>query len=240
VSEKPLGACVVLSMSLHGYPNPEWVLHHFPISLDEYHRQRTIKFKGDTTKDAQGAEKRLTPVRLCFYMTLQLTNFTWFQEMTRHEKTRYLLVLIPLAMLLSACFGQAHHKLPAATVDVDAKSDWIDTGIRVVKGQTVFFRSEGAWAVAPHDERERWPDAGPEGHGNHPGEVVHRAGDHKKELPGTPFGTLLGRVSRHVFPIGIRNEIIMPASGTLYLVINDYPFYRHDNRGSLKVTISKE
>ena len=98
----------------------------------------------------------------------------------------------------------------------------------------------GFWAVAPENESTRWPDTGPEGHGNHPGEFVHRLGNTKKELPGVPFGTLLGKVGSFVFAVGARQKIVMPADGTLFLVINDYPFYRQDNRGGLQVHISKD
>ena len=123
------------------------------------------------------------------------------------------------------------------TIYLDAKSAWQSTGLWVKKGQTVRFECHGIWAVAPENENRRWPDTGPEGHGKHPGEKVHRLGDPKKELPGTPFGTLLGKVSDAVIPIGDRKEIMFPSEGELYLVINDYPFYRHDNRGGLTVTI---
>jgi len=140
----------------------------------------------------------------------------------------------------SPTFAKPYHALREATVYVDARLDWINTGIRVSKGQTVVFRCEGAWTASPLNERERWPDAGPEGHGHHPGEMVHRAGDSRKELPGAPFVALLGMVDLKVFPIGSQGKVVMPADGALYLVINDYPFYRHDNRGGLTVSISKE
>ena len=146
-------------------------------------------------------------------------------------------VLIILSLLL-ACKQeirrpQGHGK----TIYLDAKSDWQGTGLWFKKGQKVRLECHGMWAVAPENESRRWPDTGPEGHGKHPGEKVHRLGDPKKELPGTPFGALLGKVSDAVFPIGNRKEIIIPSEGELYLVINDYPFYRHDNRGGLTVTI---
>ena len=146
-------------------------------------------------------------------------------------------VLIILSLLL-ACKQeirrpQGHGK----TIHLDAKSDWQGTGLWFKKGQKIRLECHGSWAVAPSNESRRWPDTGPEGHGRHPGEKVHKSGDPKKELPGTPFGTLLGRVAHIVFPIGDRKEIVAPSEGELYLVINDYPFYRHDNRGGLSITI---
>jgi hypothetical protein len=151
------------------------------------------------------------------------------------------LVIFSLFLLtLIACHIRDTNRLQQRTVYVDARSDWVDTGVRVSGGQAVTFRCEGAWAVAPANEKERWPDAGPDGHGSHAGEIVHRAGDAKKELPGVPFGTLLGKVDGRVFVIGSQKRVMMPAAGNLYLVINDYPFYRHDNRGGLRVSISKD
>lgn len=126
------------------------------------------------------------------------------------------------------------------TLFLDAKSDWYNTGLRVKKGRTLVLECRGSWAVAPKKESQRWPDTGPEGHGKHPGERVHSKGNHKKELPGVPFGTLLGRIGPSVFSIGDRKEVVMPSSGRLYLVINDYPFYRHDNRGGLIITITAQ
>lgn len=152
------------------------------------------------------------------------------------------LVLISFGLigmfLLPAC-GQniTSPKGSGRTICLDARSDWQGTGLRVRKGHKLRIECHGMWAVAPENESRRWPDTGPEGHGNHPGEKVHRQGDPKKELPGVPFGALLGKVSGAVFPIGDRKEIVAPAEGELYLVINDYPFYRHDNRGGLTITI---
>lgn len=145
-----------------------------------------------------------------------------------------------IVFTLISCVERIYHESGNVVLYVDATSDWVNTGVQVHRGQEIVFHCEGSWAVAPLNESERWPDTGPEGHGNHPGERVHRAGDSKKEMPGIPFGTLLGMVDHHIFAIGSQNKIIMPADGMLYMVINDYPFYRHDNRGGLTVTISKE
>ncbi len=155
-------------------------------------------------------------------------------------RTSTFVLAMMIFFALLSCLPRAAQENKAVHVYVDAKSNWVDTGMRVAKGQALFFRCTGTWAVAPENERERWPDAGADGHGNHPGESVHRRGDPKKELPGVPFGTLLGKVDGLVFPIGTQHRLIMPAGGKLYLVVNDYPFYRHDNRGGLHVVIARE
>jgi len=145
--------------------------------------------------------------------------------------------LLTGSSFLACMHGESLQSGHRKTLYLDAKSDWMDTGLWVREGQEVGFECQGTWAVAPANESRRWPDTGPEGHGKHPGEKVHRRGDPKKELPGTSFGTLLGRVGNVVFPIGDQKKVIMPSGGRLYLVINDYPFYRHDNRGGLSITL---
>lgn len=152
------------------------------------------------------------------------------------------LVLLLFCLLLAvSCIPAIHMKKgQIAMIYLDAKLDWLSTDLKVKKGQKLAFECKGKWAVAPIEENERWPDTGPEGHGKHPGEQVHRLGDPKKELPGVPFGNLLGRIGQVVFSIGDQKEVIIPENGELYLVINDYPFYRHDNRGGLYITIRAE
>lgn len=157
------------------------------------------------------------------------------------ERIRRGIAVAPLAALLSlvvSCAPTVRTAPERETIYLDAKSGWLSTGVHVKRGQRALFHCWGTWAVAPAAERERWPDTGPEGHGSHPGEQVHREGDSKKKLPGTPFGTLLGKVDGIVFPIVADRMVRMLAEGELFLVINDYPFYRHDNRGGLFITVA--
>ncbi|WP_207679281.1 hypothetical protein [Desulfonema magnum] len=123
---------------------------------------------------------------------------------------------------------------------LDAKSDWSDTGIRVTKGEKLNFECRGTWAAAPEEVRQTWPDAGPEGHGDHPAEKAFSHLDSQKEMPGIPFGTLLGKIGNTIFPISDKEKVLMPESGRLFLVINDCPPYRYDNRGGLNIMIRKE
>jgi hypothetical protein len=49
-----------------------------------------------------------------------------------------------------ACMpGKSPHSDLRKTIYLDAKSDWLDTGIFVREGQEVGFECEGTWAVAP-------------------------------------------------------------------------------------------
>ena len=122
-------------------------------------------------------------------------------------------------------------------VFLDAKSGWLDTHIPVKKGEKIGIECSGTWAAAPATESQTWPDTGPEGHGMHPAEKAFRHLDSQKELPDTPFGTLLGRINNTLFAIGETKEIVMPETGRLFLVINDLPNHRFDNRGGLNITI---
>jgi len=120
---------------------------------------------------------------------------------------------------------------------LDAKSGWSDTGLRVEKEQYLDFECSGIWAAAPESVRDVWPDAGPGGHAGHPAEKIFRHLDSEKELPGIPFAALLGKVGKTIFLIGDKEKVIMPESGRLFLVINDCPPHRHDNRGGLRISI---
>jgi hypothetical protein len=110
----------------------------------------------------------------------------------------------------------------SATVTVDAKHPWVDSGLSVRKGERLSFQAEGTiqWGSKPDQV------AGPEG---------HSAGARKL---GT--GGLIGRVgySGRPFPIGsTRTPIAMPKDGKLFLGINDFIF--SDNAGAFTVTISR-
>jgi hypothetical protein len=109
-----------------------------------------------------------------------------------------------------------------ATVTVDARHPWVDSGLIVRRGERLSFQADGTiqWGTKPDQV------AGPEGKGGKAGKL------------GT--GGLIGRVgfSGKPFPIGsTRTPIAMPKSGKLFLGINDFVF--KDNAGSFAVTISQ-
>jgi hypothetical protein len=141
--------------------------------------------------------------------------------MPRVISVRGLMVLL-LLVSPSPGIGQVASKDGAAnTVHVDATHPWVDSGLTVRKGQRLSFSAEGTiqWGSRPDQV------AGPEGHGAKTGKVG--------------AGGLIGRVgyTGKPFPIGnARTPIAMPASGKLFLGINDFIF--GDNAGSFAVTIN--
>ena len=111
----------------------------------------------------------------------------------------------------------------SATVMVDAKYPWVDSGRVVRKGERFSFQADGIihWGAKPDQV------AGPEGHGAKSGKLG--------------VGGLIGRVGYNgkPFPIGnSRVPIVMPKAGKLFLGINDFIF--GDNTGSFAVTISQQ
>jgi hypothetical protein len=134
---------------------------------------------------------------------------------------------VSLTFVLSLIFGNpgigqlaSSDDAPIATVTVDAKHPWVDSGVIVRKDEPLSFKAEGTirWGdKAPHV-------AGPDGAGAKPGKVG--------------AGGLIGRVGYNgkPFPIGGRHTpIVMPKDGKLFLGINDFIF--NDNGGSFTVTI---
>lgn len=129
------------------------------------------------------------------------------------------------------------NKKTGINIFLDAKSGWFDTRISIKKGENISIQCSGTWAAAPETESQTWPDTGPDGHGTHPAEKLFNNLDSQKELPCVPFGTLLGMVNDVVFAIGDKEKFVAPQSGRLFMVINDIPLYRYDNRGGLSITI---
>jgi hypothetical protein len=117
--------------------------------------------------------------------------------------------------------GSSPEAASSATVTVDAKHPWVDSGLAVHTGERLSFQAGGTIRWGAQSDHV----AGPEGHGAKPGKVG--------------AGGLIGRVgyTGKPFPIGnTRTPIIMPRSGELFLGINDFVF--KDNSGSFVVTIT--
>ena len=111
-------------------------------------------------------------------------------------------------------------------LSVAANVAWIDSGIDLRPGQTVYFEATGKvnWGPGRKD--------GPEGEHNSP----HNA---SRPIPSRPAAALIGRIgadSTDYFFIGDeRGPIRIPARGRLFLGINDD--YLIDNSGSFRVTV---
>jgi hypothetical protein len=118
---------------------------------------------------------------------------------------------------------------PAEQVEVRSTRQWTDTGIVVRRGDRVTFQASGTVTVARDAQA-----SGPDGNGNY----QTRGG--RYPVMSAPVGALVGRVGNgRAFGIGTQaGPLTMPASGRLYLGVNDDE--HEDNDGSFSVTVIPE
>jgi tetratricopeptide (TPR) repeat protein len=108
-------------------------------------------------------------------------------------------------------------------ISVPANILWVDTGLTVEKERHLKIQATGMWSnVGP-------PSIGPDGFANtiYPGTVLATAN----------LGALIARVGDTMFLVGATFDGPSPASGELFLAINDTPDTYGDNQGSLQVQI---
>jgi hypothetical protein len=111
----------------------------------------------------------------------------------------------------------------AASFGVAANREWTDTGVMVREGETIALRVDGQIELAPN---QRTGAAGIAG---------GRRGD-QTPLPAAPAGALIGRIDEGApFLIGGQGTVRMPATGRLFLGVNDDVV--SDNAGEYQVTI---
>jgi hypothetical protein len=123
----------------------------------------------------------------------------------------------------AATTGQAGEM--SRTVQVPANQRWVDTMISVQQGQTVNVRTSGEVTVGPGVQ------AGPAG------ARTGQMPSNRAPVPNVPVGALVGRVGNsQAFPIGDQNSFPAPASGRLYLMVNDDVV--SDNSGEFTVEVS--
>lgn len=108
---------------------------------------------------------------------------------------------------------------------VNGNQDWTPTGITVTKGQRLSFSSSGEIQLSPD------PNDTATVNGAKSARVAPRAA-----LPRTPAGALIGRVGSTPFAIGSLSTVVAPASGQLFLGVNDDGF--SDNQGAFQVTVT--
>jgi hypothetical protein len=135
-------------------------------------------------------------------------------------------------------------------VKIDGNAGWVNTGIAVTSGQELSVKTLGYVLTAKipyyHSPGEFKSASGPEGQ-DAPGQV--RCGD--VFAPNPPpaeigpcalddawFGELIGRVDAGpAFHVGDATTVTAPATGTLWLAVNDFEFTYYDNHGTFTVQI---
>lgn len=110
-------------------------------------------------------------------------------------------------------------------IAVDATRSWTDTGLTVRSGETIFFESEGTVRLSEDQNDFAYPGGARSG---------RRAPD--APLSRAPAGGLIARIGNSdVIFVGDRRSFRAPASGRLYLGVNDD--YLADNDGQFRVIV---
>lgn len=116
--------------------------------------------------------------------------------------------------------------VPAGGVRVPATASWVSTGLNVRKGDWVTFTTTGEVQLSDNSADRARP-----------------AGTSRvaklSQLPSVNAGALIGRIGMSGQPFGIGDQasVPMPASGVLYLSVNDDE--RSDNAGEFVVVASR-
>ena len=139
---------------------------------------------------------------------------------------------IVLARLVGAAVpttGTAATPAPAGGgIAVPARQNWTATGLVVRRGEIVEFNTTGDVQLSG-DTSDLASSAGSKG---------ARMAPASAPLPGVLAGALIGRIGNgRPFPIGDQTSLPMPASGQLFLGINDD--HLGDNVGEFRVEIRR-
>ncbi len=113
------------------------------------------------------------------------------------------------------------------TITVDAKTMWTDTGITLIDPSDITVQASGSWANG--NNPPEYYSANGIGH-LHPGTTIQSAS----------LGALIGKIGGNTFVVGENYSGRTPASGKLYLGMNDLPTADAytDNLGQLTVQIT--
>lgn len=109
---------------------------------------------------------------------------------------------------------------------VSARQAWTPTGLQVRRGDVLTFNATGEVQLSADTNDVA---------------TAHGAKSQRyavnSPLPRNFAGALIGRVGRNVFPIGNQSTITIPATGELFLGINDDGF--DDNNGEFRVEVGR-
>jgi len=114
-------------------------------------------------------------------------------------------------------------------ITVPANVPWVDTGIVVRRGERISFQATGEVKLSGNDDDLAVPAGSKKGRF-----------DPQARMPKTLVGALVGRIGESA-PFGIGDQttpLAMPASGRLYLGVNDS--YFDDNSGQFVVVTKRQ
>ncbi|MBI1248912.1 hypothetical protein GC197_13860 [bacterium] len=128
----------------------------------------------------------------------------------------------PAVEKLKVINGELSHA-NVKVITVEAKSGWIDTGINLVEGTPLAFRTEGEWMLVHVSDADGL-------------DIPKEARDYK-------LGSLIGAIAQSSIPdknnrpftIGKQKQMNAPNSGRLLLKMHD--LFNDDNRGQIRVEV---
>jgi hypothetical protein len=147
------------------------------------------------------------------------------------ERTRDIFNVTKPAAAPAPAAPQASNNAPSSTVGsvvmVRGNTPWTDTGIDVTSGQTMRVEQSGRVFFSRATDNVADPSGNPQFRND------------QFPVPSQPAGTLIAKVGSNgaPFAIGTNPSFDAPASGRLYLGVNDTIF--DDNSGSFRVTVSR-
>lgn len=149
-----------------------------------------------------------------------------------------LLVFVAAVMILLA--GQVYPVSAAATpIRVPANVEWVSTGIWLESGQTVYLSAQGLAITGPINQYFG-SRSGPAGQIWNLGCGQYEGAPPPCALNDAPYGALVGRVGPdgQPFLIGDASAFISPASGNLYMAVNDNLSFYNDNLSGFTVILA--
>lgn len=159
------------------------------------------------------------PLRITFTANGQQTDY-------QSSQVARIYMAAPSGTVATSGSQSAAGAAGANAIHVSANRAWTPTGITVQQGQVITFSSSGQVQLSA-DPNDSSPVTGrPE----------HRISA-RGSLPTVPGGALIGRIGNgKPFGIGDQTTITAPATGPLYLGINDDVFT--DNQGEFVVNVT--
>jgi hypothetical protein len=143
-----------------------------------------------------------------------------------------LIGLIAALMFVSVVVNPAYAR--NLVVRVPAAAEWVDSGIDIAIGETVFLKAKGMAITGPLKDY-------PLARSGAAGQVTTCVDDAVPGgvcvLSGVPFGALVGKigVGGSPFLIGDAASFVSVSSGRLYLVVNDFIGEYADNQAGFTV-----
>lgn len=150
--------------------------------------------------------------------------------------------MLTALILVATLLGTSSSPVSAATepIRVPADVEWVSTGIFMEEGQTVSLFTQGL-VITGTPNIYKGSKSGPNGQVWNLGCGQYEGAPPPCALDNAPYGALVGRVGPfgEPFLIGGAPTFVSPASGNLYLAVNDNLGFYSDNLSGFTVLFDK-